>query len=89
VGGRHMAIAIQAISSHHRRLWPALMRASGRFPTEHLGKIRQEHTEAGHHLNRIIAFPDWVPPEIAVEAGRLDEKDALQQLGNWVSGGAQ
>lgn len=71
----------------HRQLWPALVRVSGRFPVEHLAQIHQEHTEAGHHQNRIVAFPEWVPSEIAREADSLKEDDALGALGDWVPGG--
>src|ERR1017187_1409764 len=31
----------------HRRLWPALIRAAGRFPRERLSRVEPEHTETG------------------------------------------
>jgi hypothetical protein len=70
----------------HRRLWAALVRVAGRFPAGHLAQIHQEHTDAGHHLNRNLAFPDWVPCDIGAEAAGLEEKDALKALGDWASG---
>jgi hypothetical protein len=70
----------------HRRLWPALVRASRQFPVERLGQIRQEHTKAGHHVNHVVGFPDWVPPLVAEQANRLEEDDALEALGDWACG---
>jgi len=72
------------ISFVHRRLWPALVRMSDRFPAEHLAQIHQEHSEAGHHLNRTVAFLDWAPPDIGAAAVGLGEEAALKALGNWV-----
>src|SRR4029078_140389 len=70
----------------HRRLWPALVRASQRFPVERLGQIRQEHTKAGDHVNHVVSFPDWVPPPVAEQANRLEEDEALEALGDWARG---
>src|SRR5215471_9885799 len=41
----------------HRRLWPALVRLSRRFPKARLARVRQEHTPSGAHHNRRLAFP--------------------------------
>jgi hypothetical protein len=68
----------------HRRVWPFLVRLSDRFPAENLAQIHQEHSKDGHHLNRTVAFPDWVPPEIRLEAAGLAEEDASTALGAWV-----
>src|SRR5687768_8301708 len=43
----------------HRRLWPALVRVAKRFPAVQLAQVRQEHTPAGHHINREVPFPEW------------------------------
>ena len=67
----------------HRRLWPALVRVSDRFPARQLAQTRQEHTAAGHHVNRDAAFPQWVPPEVLEQAQQLSEQEALQALGAW------
>jgi hypothetical protein len=67
----------------HRRLWPALTRAAGYFPAEHLARIRQEHTEAGHHINRTVPFPDWADAESVAQAQALSEPEALAALGDW------
>ena len=72
------------ISFVHRRLWPALVRLSHRFPRTQLAQIHQEHTQAGHHENRIVAFPDWVTRDIKAAADRLSEEAALAALGDWV-----
>lgn len=67
----------------HRRLWPALARAAGRFPAERLAWVRQEHTPSGRHVNREIAFPKWAPAEVIREARRLSESAAVVALGPW------
>jgi hypothetical protein len=71
------------ISFVHRRLWPALVRASSHFPAQRLAQTRQEHTAAGHHVNRDTAFPQWVPPEVLSQAQQLGEQEALRALGAW------
>jgi hypothetical protein len=70
----------------HRRLWPALVRAANRFTTQQLAQVHQEHTAKGHHINRDIAFPAWVPPEVLKQAQSLSEQDALRALGAWAMG---
>ncbi|WP_029921789.1 hypothetical protein [Nevskia soli] len=67
----------------HRRLWPALVRVSDRFPARQLAQTCQEHTAAGHHVNRDTAFPQWVPPGVLRQAQQLGEQEALQALGAW------
>src|SRR5260221_7244204 len=44
----------------HRRLWPALVRAAGRFPPTRIARVREEHTPSGRHMSHEIAFPKWV-----------------------------
>ena len=68
----------------HHRVWPALVRLSHRFPRTHLAQVHQEHTQAGHHENRIVAFPDWVTRDIKAAADRLSEEAALATLGDWL-----
>ena len=34
----------------HRRLWPALVRVSGRFPRKNLAKVHEKHTASGKHV---------------------------------------
>ena len=67
----------------HRRLWPALVRLSDRFPPTHLAQIREVHTASGKHVVEESRFPAWVSPEVTAQASDLDEKSALQQLGPW------
>jgi hypothetical protein len=64
----------------HRRLWPALVRVSDRFPAAALAAIAEEHTASGGHRTVQIAFPGWVPPEVIRDAARLTEQEALRQL---------
>ncbi|MDB5460943.1 MAG: hypothetical protein JWO72_2684 [Caulobacteraceae bacterium] len=68
----------------HRRLWPCLVRLADRFAPVHLAQIHQEHTQAGHHLNRTVAFPDWAPADVRREASGLAEAEAMAALGDWV-----
>ena len=67
----------------HRRLWPALVRVAKRFPPAQLAQVRQEHTASGHHVNREVPFPKWVPKTITEQAARMDEREALNALGPW------
>ncbi len=67
----------------HRRLWPALVRASERFSRQHLTQVIERHTATGKHVTSEVAFPKWVSRELSLEAGRLDEKGALRELGPW------
>ena len=70
----------------HQRLWPALVRVSGRFPHQHLAKVHEMHTASGRHVSEQVAFPDWVTREISEQANRLDEHSALDALGFGVRG---
>lgn len=67
----------------HRRLWPTLVRVSGRFPRKYLAKVHEKHTSSGKHVNEEIAYPDWVSKELAAAASQLDERLALKELGKW------
>jgi hypothetical protein len=67
----------------HRRLWPALVRVAKRFPAKNVSKVRQEHTDAGHHVNHEIPFPAWVPAEVSRRAKDMGEVEALTLLGPW------
>ncbi len=69
----------------HRRLWPALIRAAGRFQPERLAKIEQEHTEQGRHVNHETPFPLWADPISVHEAKSLSEAQALEALGDWAN----
>ena len=64
----------------HRRLWPALARLADRFPADRLAAIQEEHTPTGAHRKRETPFPDWLPPEVSVAAGRLSDEEAWRAL---------
>ena len=68
----------------HRRLWPSLVRAAAHFTPGQLAQVHQEHTASGAHRNREVPFPQWVPREVAHEAERLTEQDALLPFIKWV-----
>jgi hypothetical protein len=68
----------------HRRLWPALVRLSKHFRPEQLAQVREEHTPSGRHISRAVAFPRWVPAEIAKQAKTIDEPEALSAFGAWL-----
>lgn len=69
----------------HRRLWPSLIRLANRFAPEQLAQVLDEHTPSGRHARRVKPFPQWVPPEVAAQADRIDEGEALAIFGIWVS----
>ena len=61
----------------HRRLWPALVRLADRLTPAQLAQVKQEHTAGGKHVNRELAFPRWVPPDVAAQAKAMGEQEAL------------
>jgi hypothetical protein len=69
------------ISYVHRRLWPALVRVSKRFPPEHLARIHETHTASGKHVSEQVAFASWVSRELSDQARKLDDRSALDALG--------
>ena len=69
------------VSFVHRRLWPALARLASVLEPERIAQVRQEHTAAGHHVNKDVLFPAWAPPEVLKQALSLDEEEARAQLG--------
>jgi hypothetical protein len=72
------------ISFVHRRLWPALARLAKHFEPDRISQVQQEHTKAGHHVNRERPFPEWVPAEVLEQAQQLSEAEARLALGSWV-----
>ncbi len=64
----------------HRRVWPALVRVSDRFPAERLASIEEEHTASGAHRKTETPFPDWVPADVLAAASTLSEDQALALL---------
>jgi hypothetical protein len=70
----------------HRRLWPALVTLAARFTPGQLAQVRDEHTASGRHVNHQLAFPQWVPPDVAEQARTMSESEALAVFGSWVHG---
>ena len=68
----------------HRRMWPALVRVSSRFPASRLSRIREVHTKSGRHVIEEVPFPEWVPSNVHVAAGSLSEEAALAEFASWV-----
>jgi hypothetical protein len=66
-----------------RRLWPALVRVSGKFPRQHLAKICERHTVTGRHATDEMPFPNWVSAELLTQSRNIDEPAALGALGAW------
>jgi hypothetical protein len=64
----------------HRRLWPALVRAAGRFPLDRLSRVREVHTVSGRHETEEVPFPDWVPSSVCTAARSLSEEGALAEF---------
>ncbi len=48
----------------HRRLWPALVKLSQRFPKDWLARTWDVHTSKGRHMTIRIPFPRWVPRDV-------------------------
>ena len=67
----------------HRRMWPALVRAAGRLPSDHLSQVREAHTSSGRHVTKEVPFADWVPSSVRAAARRLSEKAALAKFAAW------
>jgi len=68
----------------HRRLWPALVRAASRLPSDRLSQVRDTHTSSGRHITREVPFPDWVPSKVRAAARSLSEEVALAEFANWI-----
>lgn len=68
----------------HRRLWPPLVRLAERFAPEQLAAVRDEHTSSGRHMRSEVAFPQWVPAEVAADAKKINERKALAAFGAWL-----
>ncbi len=68
------------VSFVHARLWPALVRISGRLPRSGLARLRELHTEHGTHRVETVPFPDWVPAPTLAAAKQLSEADACALL---------
>jgi hypothetical protein len=64
----------------HKRLWPALVRLSSRFPKRSLAAVRQEHTASGAHRTLLTPYPKWVPRPVLGAARRLDPDKAAGDL---------
>jgi len=67
----------------HRRLWPSLVRAAGRFSPARIAQVREAHTPSGKHVSREVPFPKWVPSEVKQQAKGIGEQEALMALGPW------
>ena len=78
-------LVVGKITFVHRRLWPSLVRVAHRLPRKRLSCVAEVHTRSGRHVMRELAFPKWVPPEVAAAAEHLSEERALKELGSWVA----
>jgi hypothetical protein len=73
----------------HRRLWPALVKLASRFPKARLAKVWNEHTSSGAHRSRRVAFPAWVPADIARQAEALPLSEAEVMLSHLLTLGTE
>jgi len=71
----------------HRRLWPALVRLAPSFDRARLAKVWEEHTASGAHRSRRLAFPRWVPADVARQARALPLGEARRLLAHVLPGG--
>src|SRR5688572_26927724 len=72
------------VSFVHRRLWPALVRAANRLPSDRLSQVRDSHTSSGRHVTTAVPFPDWVSSDVHAAARGLSEEAALAEFGDWI-----
>jgi hypothetical protein len=98
--GRHIYAILEAVTASeqilvcrlingkitlvHRRLWPALVKLAKHFSSEQLAQVEQQHMPSGRHENRELAFPQWVPADVAQQAKAISEEEALAVFGAWV-----
>ncbi|HEY2744815.1 MAG TPA: hypothetical protein VGL86_09340 [Polyangia bacterium] len=71
----------------HRALWPALatLGYEGRIDRARLGRVTEEHTDAGRHEKHVEPFPDWLPrgtklPSVDEALSQLGERSAALRL---------
>ncbi len=70
----------------HERVWPALVRSAGRFHADQLAQLVEQHTASGKHVSTELPFPTWVPANVAAQAGKLSEQQALTLIESIVPG---
>jgi len=68
----------------HRRLWPALVRAASRLPSDRLSRVHEVHTSSGRHVTKEVAFPAWVPSNVRAAARSLSAEAALAEFAAWI-----
>lgn len=68
----------------HRRMWPALVRAAGRLPSDRLSRVREVHASSGRHVTSEVPFPEWVPSEVRAAARSLSKEAALAEFAAWI-----
>ena len=65
----------------HRRLWPALVRASKELPRRGLAVVREEHTATGRHRVVTVPYPRWVPKPVLARGRKMSLDAAHAALG--------
>ena len=45
--------------------------------------IHEVHTVKGRHEVQELAFPEWVPAQVQLQAEKLTEAQAISVLGKW------
>lgn len=77
-------LASGRITYVHRRLWPCFVRLAHRFPVGALDQVHEQHMANGRHRREVVAFPSWVPGEIARQSKRLSESQANRKIKVWL-----
>ncbi len=72
----------------HRRLWPHLARLAHKFDPKRICAIHEVHSESGKHVVEERPFPEWVPGEVASQAKKISEEEALAKVGQFLPSGA-
>jgi hypothetical protein len=61
-----------------------MVKLASQFHPDQLAQVRDEHTPSGKHVNHIIEYPKWVPPEILEEAKLLTKQEASALLKDFI-----
>jgi len=75
-----MRLVNRRITLVHRRIWPALLRLAGRFPSDALLVVVEEHTSTGAHRVTTTPLASWVGADVLRDTDVLDEPAALAML---------
>ena len=68
----------------HAGAWPALVRLRDAFPAVALDRVSEVHGANGRHTTHALPLDDWLAPDVAAAARRLDVEAARGMLAEGV-----